>query len=180
MVDIVTGRTAVPVLLRNPAVPVIVGRALAMLAAVCLIAHIPLIASHLTLAPITSVVMALVSLACIPCARRLWSKPATQDCAVAATLAATMVGLHLFLAISMATPHRVPPLPSGPMPGHNHGIDMSMMNAGHAVMPTADMQPMTMTPVLETAFYLATGAATLQVLLSGLTLGITVRRLKAS
>ncbi len=83
-----------PVLLTNPNVEHRFGRPLAVLSLVCSLAHIPLLSTHFTSAPVVTAVMAVLALACIPCARKLWAAPTTQDCVVAAALAAAMVGLH--------------------------------------------------------------------------------------
>jgi hypothetical protein len=177
MAGTATVPVATPILLTNPAVPVRFGRPLALLTLACLVAHVPLIASHLTTAPVTSIVMALVSMACIPCARTLWLAPTTQDCATAAALAAAMMGLHLFLSISMAG--SVTPATNLTTSAHHQRGGASAMDPRHTGMPMGDMSHMTTTPAVQALFYLATVMAVVQVLLNGLAIATTVRRLKA-
>lgn len=167
MAETGTAPAAMPILLTNPAVPIRFGRPLALLTLVCLVAHVPLVVSHFSAAPVTSTVMALVSIACVPCARTLWSAPTTQDCATAAALAITMVGLHLFLVVSMAG--SVTPSTSVTTAAHHQRTGM----------PMGDTHHMAMSPSAQALFYLATVMAAAQILLNGLVIATTVRRLKS-
>lgn len=174
-----TDRNVGPLLLQNPVVSIHHGRIAATLAIACLLAHIPLIAGHFLLAPISSVVMGLVSLMCIPCARRLWCSPTTQDCTVAALLAATMVGLHLFLWITMDAPSTPSPTDM-PIPVHHHGETTAIADPGQNTMPTGGMHRMAMSPGMEMIFYVATTMAAAQILLNVVAIVVTIRRAKAA
>ncbi|MBJ7324375.1 MAG: hypothetical protein JHC70_18790 [Rhodococcus sp.] len=178
MTDVSEKAVERPILLANPDVPTRFGRVLALLALSCLVAHVPLIASHLTVAPVTAAVMAAVSLACIPCARRLWTVPSTQDCAVAGTLAAVMVGLHMFLALSM-TGTNVHAGGLMPTTAH-HKAGVGSIESGHVNLSLPNVHHMVMSPFAQVMFQVATAAAVLQILLSGLAIITAIRRVKAS
>ena len=169
-------QTPEPMLLQNPVVPLRRGRAAALLAITCLLAHIPLIASHFTLAPVTTAIMAVVSLMCIPCARKLWKAPTTQDCIIAALLAAAMVGMHVALTFAMA---------AGTSPANT---DITVPSHHHAGAAADPVQPaprsnlghhIDMAPAIEAMYYLATTMAVLQILLNIVAVTSTVRRAKA-
>lgn len=169
---------AMPILLSNPAVPQRLGRVAGLLALACLIAHIPLIASHFAAAPIIGAAMVAVSMACVPCARRLWIAPTTQDCTIAAVLAATMVGLHLLLTIS--TTRSNTPAPSDmSTPGHHHTDMSAIADRTQTSTPMGEMHQMAMSPAIELIFYLATAMAILQVLLNVAAIATTIHRVKA-
>lgn len=171
--------TRPPVLLSNPAVSHRWGRSAAVLALACLIAHLPLIVSHVTAAPVSTAAMAIVSLACIPCARRLWTAPTAQDCAVAAALASVMVGVHLLLGITMAGP-TAPPSPDMPIAMHQHGgvpVTHELLRPG----PLAQVpHHMAMSGAVEVIFYLASAMALAQIALNVAAVALVVRREKAS
>jgi hypothetical protein len=170
-----TAQEALPAPLRNPLVPRRFGRAAALLAAACIAAHIPLIASHFTLAPVTTAMMAVVSLMCIPCIHRLWQAPRTQDCIVAALLAAAMVAMHVTLTFTMSagttaldgdtTAH-----------GHQHHTRVAVV---HPEISSHQDHPMGMAPAIGAIYYLATLLAALQILLNVVAVALTVRRAKA-
>jgi hypothetical protein len=159
---------AQPVLLSNPRVPTGFGRPLAILSLVCLLAHIPLIASHFTMAPVITTVMAAVSLVCIPCIRRLWTSPTTHDCAVAAALATAMAGSHAILAMSMGA---APPVATvgSPTAHHHQSHAPTTMSMAHADMPP-------MPPALQALFVCATAIAVLQAVVGVTAIAITVGR----
>lgn len=138
------------------------------LSLVCLLAHIPLIASHFTMAPVISSAMAAVSIMCVPCIRRLWTSPTTHDCAVAAVLATVMAGSHVILAMSMgaAPPAAVVDTHTA---HHHHNQGPTTMSMAHA-----GMQPIP--PALQALFLCATAIAVLQASAAATAIAITVRR----
>ena len=168
-----------PVLLQNPSVPLRLGRFAAFLALACLLAHIPVIAGHFAPAPIMSAVMGAVSLLCIPCARKMWCAPTTQDSAIAATLAAVMIGLHLFLGMTMAAAVVAPSSPDLPMPAHHRGHTAATLAPAQSSTPTEVHHHMAMSGTIGVIFYLATAMAAAQILLNVVAIAITVRRTRA-
>lgn len=150
-----------PVLLTNPNVEHRFGRPLAVLSLVCSLAHIPLFSTHFTSAPVVAAVMAVLALACIPCARRLWAAPTTHDCVVAAALAAAMVGLHLILALSMSADEY--DVPAGLSAHVHHPIGSAGVQSPDPMAATAIHQHMPMHPVVAILFYTATALAVLQI-----------------
>lgn len=133
------------------------GRFAALLAFTCTAAHVPVILTHVQPYPGRSLLMLLLSAACIPCAIRLWQRPTSRDWAMVTGLSAAMLALHLSLFPSMS---------NAPDAGMN-------MGAHHHIAATAGSQAMTgMNGDMTMVFYAATGLAALQVLL-GLSLIVT-------
>lgn len=170
-----------PILLDNPAVSRNLGRPLAVLSLFCLLSHVPLIISHLKVAPMSTVAMGVVALACIPCARKLWTEPHTHECNVAASLAALMVVLHVSVALSMGSSDGKA-MAAMPMHAHHHQVAV----VASAEAPNGDVlslpatHTMAMSPVAELLMNLATGMALLQVLLNGLVVWLTAHRFRLS
>ncbi|MEB3370117.1 hypothetical protein [Saccharopolyspora mangrovi] len=91
------------------------GKLAAVLAINCVTAHVPLVAGHVGTHPASSLVMAALSAACLPCAVHLWRGPRLRTWITAGALAASMLAVHLIAMIPVAGDHA---------PGyHGHGND---------------------------------------------------------
>lgn len=134
-----------------------VGRVAALLAFTCAAAHVPVILTHVQPYPGRSLLMLLLSTACIPCAVRLWQRSAVRDWAMVTGLSAAMLALHLSLFPSRS---------SAAEAGMNMSAHHHMTSNAGAHVATSMNGGMTM------LFYAATGLAALQVLL-GLSLIVT-------
>jgi hypothetical protein len=159
-----------PVLLANPSVNPTVGKTAAVIASVCVLAHVPLLIGHFSQFPKTTLLMLAMSCACIPCARRLWLDPRTQDCTTAGALAAVMVGLHVTLAFEMASIEHGD-IATLPEPLHRH---LATASTAANIVPQSH-QGMMHHPA-QVAFYLGTGLALLQVVMSSAAVTAAVRR----
>ncbi len=163
MTDVVPAK--MPVLLANPPIKPAIGKLSAALAAACLVAHVPLLIAHARDFPITTVAMAAVACACLPCTRRLWRSPTTHDAAMAGALAAAMLILHLYLTMTMAGmgADMAAPIPPGM---HHDGTEATMSHlAAHS----------TGRP-LHALLYVASGLASAQVALAVATVWAAAHR----
>lgn len=135
----------------NPVRATAAGKVAALLALACITAHIPVLLTHLTYFPGTSLLMLALAGACLPCAGHLWTKPTIRDWATTGALAAGMLVLHAMLMSSMAH-NETGPVKTA-IPRQHHGS-----TASHAV----NAAPMPERP-LELLFYAATALAVVQV-----------------
>lgn len=135
---------------RRPTLPekVVVGRragkAAAILAVVCGLIHIPVLFSHLGTFPGTSLLMLILSCACLPCAKSLWNAPLLRDWGTVATISGSMLVLHSLMMQGMKMPSKLADGVTG-MAEHHHssmtmpdgGAQMDMHGLGALLLDTA-------------------------------------------
>lgn len=73
------------------------GKVGAAVAVVCVAWHLLMLGSHLTIAPVTAILMAALSLICLTCARHLWRDPQVRTWNICLALALAMLILHAVL-----------------------------------------------------------------------------------
>lgn len=99
------------------------GKAAAALAVACGLIHIPVLLLHMGAYPGTSLLMPVLSCACLPCAKSLWNAPLIRDWGIAAAISASMLTLHLLMMEGMTT-------------AQSHGDGAMMPAHHHSSMPT--------------------------------------------
>jgi hypothetical protein len=167
-----------PVMLQNPPVGGGFGRVLGVNAALCVVIHVPLVAGHLRAAPVLGIVMILASLACIPCIRKLWTKPTTHDCSVAGALAAVMIILHSCMAMGMGAGGADALSSHNSLARPHNGITLRHNDDGLAQVGHELLHPVGQGG--EVLYFAATALASLQIVCGWLAVQQTVRRLRQS
>ena len=158
-----------PTVPANPVRANAAGKVAALLALVCVAAHIPVLLTHLALFPGTSLLMLALAVACVACARHLWTKPTIRDWSTAGVLAAGMLVLHAMLMFSMTHTETTSGAESASATGHHHGP---------AARPT-ETATMLDGPV-EVLFFAASALALIQVAMATIVvLPVTLRRPRA-
>ncbi|MEN0137785.1 MAG: hypothetical protein AAGC80_21725 [Rhodococcus sp. (in: high G+C Gram-positive bacteria)] len=132
------------------------GKCAATLVGVCAIAHIPVLPSHLAMAPLLTLIMAGLVCGCVGCARHLWTRPTLRAWSIAAALAAAMLTAHLMLMMAMSSSADSIPAPAA---GHHHGGGSQPV---HSVMPGG---------YIHDLFQVTTLLAAAQVLLAAAVIG---------
>lgn len=77
------------------------GRVVAVLASSCVVVHVPVLMQHMGSYPGASVLMLVLTMACIPCIAHLWKGPRVRDWVATTGIAATMLVVHLSMLGAM-------------------------------------------------------------------------------